>query len=149
MRIVSAPNRIETAELLSKMAGSMTVHTTTRTYTGGRLNPVLMHLMAAEQATERRLLTPDEALRLPADDLLIFVAGHAPIYGKKIKYYNDKEFTRRARMAAPTTAHRRPTPPENTAAAEPPTPLSTVPHNKVTILMPQELRSTMALPNED
>jgi type IV secretion system protein VirD4 len=64
--------------------------------------------MAAEQDTERRLLTPDEALRLPADDLLIFTAGHAPIYGKKIRYYNDKEFTRRARITALTTADQRP-----------------------------------------
>ena len=117
VRIASAPNRIETAELLSKMAGSMTVHHTTRTYTGGRLNPMLMHLMAAEQDTERRLLTPDEALRLPADDLLLFVAGHAPIYGKKIKYYNDKEFTRRARISTPTTADRRPPATENTLGA--------------------------------
>ena len=122
LRIASAPNRIETAELLSKMAGSMTVHHTTRTYTGGRLDPALMHLMAAEQATERRLLTPDEALRLPADDLLIFVAGHAPIYGRKIKYYNDREFTRRARISAPASADRRPPATGNTAAAEPRTP---------------------------
>jgi type IV secretion system protein VirD4 len=107
VRIAAAPNRIETAELLSKMAGSMTVHHTARTYTGGRLNPVLMHLVAAEQATERRLLTPDEALRLPADDLLIFVAGHAPIYGKKIKYYNDREFARRAQISAPMAVNQR------------------------------------------
>jgi type IV secretion system protein VirD4 len=118
VRIASAPNRIETAELLSKMAGSMTVRHTTRTYTGGRLDPALMHLMAAEQDTERRLLTPDEALRLPADDLLIFVAGHAPIDGKKIKYYNDKEFARRARLGAPTTAHRRPPGPTTPIVAD-------------------------------
>ena len=123
VRIAAAPNRIETAELLSKMAGSMTVHHTTRTYTGGRLEPALMHLMAAEQATERRLLTPDEALRLPADDLLIFVAGHAPIYGKKIKYYHDKEFTRRARISVPMTADRRRPALEKAAAAEPRLPL--------------------------
>ncbi|HYQ91335.1 MAG TPA: type IV secretory system conjugative DNA transfer family protein, partial [Candidatus Competibacteraceae bacterium] len=122
VRIAAAPNRLETAELLSNLAGRMTVRHTTRTYTGGRLEPALMHLMAAEQDTERPLLTPDEALRLPADDLLIFMAGHAPIYGKKIKYYNDQEFTRRARFPAPPTANRRPITPETTAAAETRTP---------------------------
>jgi type IV secretion system protein VirD4 len=108
VRIAAAPNRLETAELLSKMAGSATLQHVARTYTGSRLQPVLLHTLAAEQAIERRLLTPDEALRLPADDLLIFVAGHAPIYGQKIKYYHDREFSRRARCAAPTSVDRRP-----------------------------------------
>lgn len=31
---------------------------------------------------------------------------HALIYGKKIKYYNDKEFTRRARFRAPAKPNR-------------------------------------------
>jgi len=41
LRVAYAPNKVETARLLSDMAGAMTVHKETRTYTGNRLNPVL------------------------------------------------------------------------------------------------------------
>lgn len=101
IRIAYAPNKVETAKLLSDMAGQMTVHKETRTYTGSRLQPVLMHVIAAEQETSRPLLAPDEAMRLPGDDALIFVAGLPPIYGKKIRYFQDPVFSRRAQMAPP------------------------------------------------
>ena len=71
------------------MAGAMTVHKETRTYTGNRLNPVLMHVLASEQESQRPLLTPDEALRLPADATLVFQAGHRPIFAEKVRYYDD------------------------------------------------------------
>lgn len=100
VRIAFAPNKIETAEVLSKMAGSATVCNPTRSYSGNRLG-VPMHVVAAEQEILRPLLTPDEAMRLPPEDSLIFVAGHAPIYGKKIRYYEDPTFSARAKIAPP------------------------------------------------
>nr|MDQ2696385.1 type IV secretory system conjugative DNA transfer family protein [Pseudomonadota bacterium] len=57
VRIAFAPNKPETAKLLSDMAGQMTVFKETRTYTGSRLQPVLMHVIAAESETKRPLLT--------------------------------------------------------------------------------------------
>ena len=62
---------------------------------------------------QRPLLTPDEVMRLPspvkdgdgnileAGDMLIFVAGHSPIYGKQILYFIDPVFSARARIPAP------------------------------------------------
>jgi hypothetical protein len=47
------------------MTGTMAVHKEVRTYTGHRISPSLGHVMAAEQESQRPLLTPDEALRLP------------------------------------------------------------------------------------
>jgi type IV secretion system protein VirD4 len=55
------------------------------------------------QEQERPLLTPDEARRLPPDDALVFIAGHPPIYGKKIKYYQDPVFSERAKIPPPVT----------------------------------------------
>lgn len=97
VQVAYAPNKIETMELLSKMAGQSTVRTEQRSYSGGRFGwKSNVQISVAE--TERPLLTPDEARRLPPDDALIFVAGHAPIYGRKIKYYEDGIFSERAKI---------------------------------------------------
>jgi type IV secretion system protein VirD4 len=98
VRIAYAPNRIETANLISQMTGSMTVFRETRTYTGNRLAPFLFHVIAAEQESQRALLTPDEAMRLPEEAALIFVSGTAPILGRKLRYYVDGIFSARARI---------------------------------------------------
>jgi len=97
VQIAYAPNKVETMELLSKLAGKTTVMNETKTYAGTRMS-VRMHVTANVQETERDLLTPDEARRLPPDDSLIFVAGQSPIYGKKIKYYEDPTFSARAKI---------------------------------------------------
>jgi type IV secretion system protein VirD4 len=97
VQIAYAPNKVETMELLSKLAGKTTVMSETKTYAGTRMS-VRMHVTANVQETERDLLTPDEARRLPPDDSLIFVAGQSPIYGKKIKYYEDPTFSARAKI---------------------------------------------------
>jgi len=113
VRIASAPNDLATAELLSRMCGTMTVRHEMRNYSGNRLSFVLGHTMATEQETQRPLLTPDEAMRLPSaqkDDgtsivrpgkLLVFVAGHAPIYATQPLYFRDPTFLRRAMIAPP------------------------------------------------
>ena len=108
VRVAYAPNKVETARLLSDMAGSTTVHKESRTYTGNRLNPVLMHVMASEQESHRPLLTPDEAMRVPDDATLIFTAGARPILGKKLRYYEHEEFVNRARFPAPQASDRIP-----------------------------------------
>jgi type IV secretion system protein VirD4 len=108
IRIAFAPNRIETAELLSKMAGQGTVSHTQRQYSGNRLAMALMHVNTNEQIVRRPLLTADECMRLPAKDQLIFVAGHAPIHGRKIRYYEDPILVERAKLGAVRSAGRRP-----------------------------------------
>jgi len=106
VRVAFAANKVETAKLISDMVGTMTVHKETRTYTGSRLNPVLMHVMASEQETSRPLLTPDEVMRIPDDSALVFVAGHPAIYARKIRYYQDPEFRTRSAMPAPKESDR-------------------------------------------
>jgi type IV secretion system protein VirD4 len=101
IRIAYAPNKIETAELLSKMAGTATVEHTQRQYSGNRLAVVLQNVNTNEQIVSRPLLTADECMRLPPEDELVFVAGHAPIYAKKIIYYKDPEFAARCAIPAP------------------------------------------------
>jgi type IV secretion system protein VirD4 len=109
IRVAFAPNKIETAELLSKMTGTTTVPS--RTF--------------AAKTREKRfhgrpLLTPDECMRLrlpekdrvtgrvKAGEALILSAGLPPIYGEQILYFEDAEFRRRAALGAPTVSDARP-----------------------------------------
>lgn len=119
VRMAYAPNKVETAELLSKYCGVTTINKQTRSYSGSRLNPLLMHVMAAEQETQRPLLTADECLRLPGavksqdgknilepGDMLIFPAGSPPIYGKQILYFKDPVFDARSKIKPPAESDR-------------------------------------------
>lgn len=119
IRIAYAPNKFETAELLSKYTGQATVNNAQRSYSGNRLNPFLMHVMAAEQLQGRALLTPDECLRIPAPiksqdgkniiapgDMLILPAGAPPIYGKQILYFKDPTFDGRSKIRPPRNSDR-------------------------------------------
>jgi len=64
------------------------------------LSVVLNNVSTNEQLSQRSLLTPDETMRLPPADELVFVAGHAPIYYQKIIYYKDQVLTQRQMMGA-------------------------------------------------
>ena len=106
IRVAYAPNKIETAELLSKMAGQATVSHTQRQYSGNRLAVVLQHVNTNEQIVQRPLLTADECMRLPAEDELVFVAGYAPIYCRKIRYYTDSALAARVKLGAASSTGR-------------------------------------------
>lgn len=100
IRLAFAPNKVETAELLSKMTGTTTVAHTQRNYSGKRLSVLMNGVSTSEQIVSRPLLTADETMRLPPSDELVFVAGHAPIYAQKILYYADKRLSERQMMGA-------------------------------------------------
>ncbi len=95
VRVFFAPNTIETAETISRMLGQKTEIHTQKNYAGHRLSPWLGHVMMADQETARSLLTPGEVLELPNSDELVFIAGHAPIRAKKIRYFLDQNFKSR------------------------------------------------------
>lgn len=99
VRMAFAPNKIETARLISEMAGVATVRHEHRSHSAGGTT-------VSEPATQRPLLTPDETMRLPADAALIFVAGHPPIYANKVRYYEDAELNARAKIAPPLYSDR-------------------------------------------
>jgi type IV secretion system protein VirD4 len=99
VRVAFAPNKIETARLLSEMAGIATVRHQHRTRSASQVS-------VSEPQSQRSLLTPDEAMRLPADAALIFVSGSPAIYGTKIRYYLDTDFSQRAKISAPQFSDR-------------------------------------------
>ncbi|NQY74787.1 MAG: type IV secretory system conjugative DNA transfer family protein, partial [Candidatus Margulisbacteria bacterium] len=109
VQIAYAPNKNETAELLSKNLGSSTIVKKSFSSSGNKYSS-LLHRTETIQEVKRPLLTPDECKRLPGirkdkqghiidtGDMLIFVSGHAPIYGKKIMYFLNPIFKARSEV---------------------------------------------------
>ena len=96
IRVAFATNDERTAKRVSDMLGTMTEQRNQKNYTGHRLAPWLSHVMVSQQETQRPLMTPGEVMQMPADDALIFLASHPPIRAKKLRYYEDRNFTERA-----------------------------------------------------
>lgn len=112
------PNRVETAEHLSRLTGQTTVVKEQITTSGRRTAAMLGQVSRTFQEVQRPLLTPDECLRMPgprksteghieaAGDMVVYVAGHPAIYGKQPLYFKDAIFRARAAVPAPTTTDR-------------------------------------------
>ena len=125
VRIAFAPNRVETAEWLSRMCGTATVVKEDVTTSGRRFGAVLTHVSKTYHQISRPLATADEIMRLRSavkdendlivepGDMIVFVAGHAPILGTQSLYFRDPVFLERAQLPVPTTdsLHRSEVPP--------------------------------------
>lgn len=106
------PNRLETAEHLSKLTGTTTVAKEQITTSGRRTSALLGQVSRTIQEVQRPLLTPDECLRMPGPkkeremivapgDMVVYVAGFPAIYGRQPLYFQDKVFLARAAVPAP------------------------------------------------
>ncbi|EPG9766531.1 type IV secretory system conjugative DNA transfer family protein [Escherichia coli] len=111
------PNRIETADHLSKLTGTTTVQHEQVTTSGKRTAALLGQVSKTTTGVSRSLLTSDECLRMPgpekgfrdgkdviekAGDMVIYVAGYPAIYGKQPLYFKDPIFQARAEVPAPS-----------------------------------------------
>jgi type IV secretion system protein VirD4 len=107
------PNRLETAEHLSKLTGQTTIVKEQITRSGRGLG---IQSSVAMQEVQRPLLTPDECLRMPgpkkdnndmitaAGDMVVYCAGFPAIYGRQPLYFEDKTFSARAAVPPPTSS---------------------------------------------
>src|SRR5208282_727481 len=93
-RVAFAPNRIETARLLSQMTGETTVRHAHRTVSSSGAS-------VSEPEVARPLITPDEVMRLGGNEALLFTSGRPTIRARKLRYYNDAFFKRRATIPPP------------------------------------------------
>lgn len=113
VRAAYAPNKIETAEWLSKMTGTSTEVKEAITTSGKRFGAVLDNVSTTYQEVSRPLLTPDECMRLPgptkddrgeitdSGEMLIFVAGQPVIRGRQILYFKDPILSARSKIPPP------------------------------------------------
>jgi type IV secretion system protein VirD4 len=108
VRVAFATNDERTAKRISDALGTKTEMRAMRNYAGHRLAPWLAHVMVSRQETARQLLTPGEVMQLPADDEVVLVSGLPPIRAKKLRYFEDANFT--GRVGAPASTGDRGTP---------------------------------------
>jgi type IV secretion system protein VirD4 len=112
------PNRMETAEYLSKHTGETTVIKEQITTSGHRTSALLGQVSRTIQESARPLLTPDECMRMPgpvkneagdivkAGDMVIYVSGCPAIYGRQPLYFEDPNFKARAMVPIPAASDR-------------------------------------------
>ncbi len=112
-QVMFPPNRLETAKYISQMLGEATVVERQFTVSGKRA--AMMHGQVSEsiKTDKRPLLTPDEVMAMPGPrksatgdieapgEMIIRVAGHAPIRGRQPLYFLDPVFLARAKVPAP------------------------------------------------
>ena len=99
VRVAFASNDERTAKRISDALGTATEQRAMRNYAGHRLAPWLAHVMVSRQETARPLLTPGEVMQLPPADELVLVSGLPPIRARKLRYFEDRRFTRRVESA--------------------------------------------------
>jgi len=115
IRIAFAPNKIETARLLSDLTGKTTLVQVkrSRSQTPGRG----INVSDTISEVARPLMTADECMSLPglrkglfgrviAGDMLIYVAGQRPIYGCQWLYFQNKRLKHRSAITAPAMLFR-------------------------------------------
>ncbi len=112
------PNRLETAEHLSRLTGETTVIKERVSVSGKRTSALLGSVSRNLEEVKRNLMTPDECLRMPpalkneagdiiqAGDMVVYVAGFPAIYGQQPLYFKDPVFQARAEVAAPEFSDR-------------------------------------------
>lgn len=118
IRIAYAPNKIETARMLSEMTGKTTLvqRRRSRSRNAGQAGGNVSDSIAE---VGRNLLTPDECMSLPGmrkgtrgksipGHMLVFAAGSPPIYGRQYLFFQDKELNQRASIPAPAPVRRSP-----------------------------------------
>jgi type IV secretion system protein VirD4 len=95
VRVAFATNDERTAKRISDALGTATELRAQRNYAGHRLSPWLGHLMVSRQESARPLLTPGEVMQLPANEEIVMVSGQPPIRARKLRYFEDSNFTSR------------------------------------------------------
>jgi type IV secretion system protein VirD4 len=99
VRVAFATNDERTAKRISDALGTATEQRAMRNYAGHRLAPWLAHVMVSRQETSRPLLTPGEVMQLPPSDELVLVSGLPPVRAKKLRYFEDGNFSSRVLTA--------------------------------------------------
>lgn len=117
VKIAYTPNKLKTAELISKMTGETTVVKKQTSRSGGLYSVVLNRVSVSTHETKRPLMTVDEVLQLKgpqknkdgkileAGNMLIFVTGHPVILGTQILYFEDSSLKEKTLISPPIVSH--------------------------------------------
>ena len=101
--ITYAPGDLNSAKTFSEVTGKESIWKKSISTSGSKFSVGLSHLNLSGNEVERNLINPDEIMRLPPTDLLVFAHGMPPYRGKKIIYYLDSRFRHIANLPVPET----------------------------------------------
>jgi type IV secretion system protein VirD4 len=101
--ITYAPGDLNSARTFSEVIGKESVWKESVSSSGSKFAVGLTHLNLSGNEVERNLINPDEIMRLPPTDLLVFAHGMPPYRGKKVIYYLDLRFRHIANLPVPET----------------------------------------------
>lgn len=100
-RVVYAPNKIETAEKLARMSGKTTITEENVSSSREVLGIKAGSVSVSTTKTARDLITADEFMSMHDQDMVIFIKGQPPVYGRKAFYYENPTLLARAAMPPP------------------------------------------------
>jgi type IV secretion system protein VirD4 len=98
-----APGKLEDAKMFSDMIGKESVVKESLSTSGYRFSLALNNLNASSQEVARNLINPDELMKMPPSDAVIYNQGMPPYMAKKVVYYMDERFKRKTAFKAPGT----------------------------------------------
>lgn len=101
--VTYAPGDIGSARTFSEVVGKESIWKENVSTSGSKFSVGLTNLNLSGNEVERNLINPDEVMRLPPTDLLVFSHGMPPYRGKKIIYYLDPRFKHSVNLPAPQT----------------------------------------------
>ena len=101
--VTYAPGDLNSARTFSEVVGKESIWKESVSTSGSKFSVGLTNLNLSGNEVERNLINPDEIMRLPPTDLLVFSHGMPPYRGKKIIYYLDPRFNHSANLPAPQT----------------------------------------------
>jgi len=109
IKIAYAPNNKDTAKDLSELSGKTTVVQRKRSKSHGKggsisesQSEVARPLMTPDECSSMRMIKKDEKSgKVTPGDMLIFVAGERPIYGRQVLYFQDEIMSERAKQPPP------------------------------------------------
>ena len=90
--VTFAPGDIQSAELFCKTIGKESVWKSSTSISGNKMDITLNNLNQSGTEIERNLINPDELMKLPYSDCLIFTQGMPVTYASKVVYYDDSRF---------------------------------------------------------
>lgn len=100
-RVAFATNKIETAEKLARMTGKTTVVEESASKSQNLFGIKGGNVSVNNTKTARDLMTADEIQSLHNQDMILFVKGQPPIYGRKAFYYENPVLLGRASISPP------------------------------------------------
>lgn len=100
-RVVYAPNKSETATKIATMTGKTTITEDKASRSVDMLGFKAGSVSISPEKHGRDLMTADEIMSLSDMDVIIFVKGQSPIYGRKAFYDENPVMLARAKIPAP------------------------------------------------